>query len=502
MKFQFLVSLVLLSLIGVLQAQTVNPSLTLDMDRISAMNGIRNTGLSIAPGSDIHAVVHDNLNNYAIEWYDQWGNYLDSYTALGTDPDVAFDQNQDQVFVVYELSGRIMLATFSGNNGNYTLMSDQMIATGTHPNIDVNSYGFGSITWEYDQSVWACAFTATPFTLYPPTLIRADAIQPDITAMDYYSIQNLPPSQTWLTCVSTTGELVIMDLSYPLLQAGTIYSSQSQVTWYFTPTTQRFEHPRIASQKNAGFGGYKDLTVVAQDCYGSGSAVKGVFLYNGTGGFTMSNLIDINPHFSSCEGTPWPVVAYERGEVHIAWAQTYDQGCASQVFFTGMSSDVLMNRFLPDGTALGADYAEINLLQDVFDLCRPAIATRNDGVSPVSNISYHESIVYYDPDMLYSKTAFVDSPVYKTETADASIEEPSIKLLTNPASQAIQVITEGEHQYQFELFDFLGKAYSTPSISTIENQHVIDVSDLPNGIYLLHYHSDLESGAFRVIVQN
>jgi len=494
-----------------LNAQSVAPSSNGDASRIvPAANMPLNTGLSIAPGSDIHASVYDSFNSYILEIYDRFGNTLDFHSYDGSNPDVAFDRDQKRVFVTYQLNGNIWLDTYDdqGTPNSYSLVSSQSIAPGKSPNIDINSYGYGTITWEHAQSVWACAITATPLAIYPATLVHTDAAQPDVAVIDYPYPINTPPSETWLTCVNYDGQLVIMDLSYPLLQNGQLASNQFQgFVWYFTPTTARYEHPRIASQHQKNYnsmGGHKNWTVVAQDCFGGGSAVKGVFFYYDFNNFNwvMTNPTDINPDFNQCISDPRPVVAYDRDEVHIAWSQRYFSSCAPQVNYNGLGEDVLMINYTHGGIALGADYFEINEQQSNFNQSRTSIATKYDGNFPVNNSSYIEGMFYHNSVEAFSKSVFATNPAYKTGATTTLSETSSLRLLTNPTSQAITVVTDGGQQYNFTLFDLLGKSHPINRVSSNGTQQTIDVRNLTDGLYILHYSSDQESGSLQVMVKN
>lgn len=504
----FTLALALLTCIT-LHAQSVTPPTTNDVYRTMLVSYPPfNTGLAIAPGSNIHASVYDTYNSHFIEWYDQNGNFLDIHSTDGTDPDVAFDRDQQRVFVTYQLNGRIWLDVY-GNQGtpnSYSLVSTQIIASGSSPNIDINSYGYGTITWEHDNSVWACAITATPLVIYPTTLVHPDAMQPDVAVLDYPYPINTPPDEMMLTCVNYDGLLVIMDLSYPLLQNGLLATNQFQgFTWYFTPTTARYQRPRIASQHQENYtwvGGYKNWTVVAQDCFGGGSAVKAVFHYHNGSNWVMTNPTVINPDFSQCNSDPWPVVAYDRNEVHMAWSQQYFSSCAPQVTYNGTGEDVLMINYTHEGIALGADYFEINDMQNSFHQSRTSIATKYDGNFPVNNNSYIEGMFYHNAAKVFSKSVFATNPAYKTEATTTPSETSSLRLLTNPTSQAITVITDGEQQYNFALFDLLGKSYPVNRASSNGTQQTIDASNLTDGLYILHYSSPLESGSLRVVVKN
>jgi len=103
------------------------------------------------------------------------------------------------------------------------------------------------------------------------------------------------------------------------------------------------------------------------------------------------------------------------------------------------------------------------------------------------NTLSHNSCYYYIDDISVTKCSQVTS-------VNALVETTSLQIFPNPASTEITVTRSSNTSAAFQIVDAFGRMVKTTD--TNSHQAVIDVSDIPNGVYFLKQ-VDNASGAAR-----
>jgi hypothetical protein len=483
-KLLLLACLTLGSSLGA-DAQIINASQPITPIGINTMH----TGIAIAPNEDIQATIYDDGSTYKIQWIEGLtGNILDSDANNGTDPDVAYYGNADALVVAYENGGVIyvdeyFLATLMPVD--YVMGSMTPIALGTYPNVDMNSMGDGILCWEDGGTVWACSFAIGGIVPGPPVAI-ASGFQPDIILLD-------DGVTVALTYVDPSGSLMIQAFSYSALTGGT-YSPIG--VWNFPPINF-YEYPRIASQRNTafGWGPATDFTVVAQDQTSpSTTEVHGYF----SSGFSFTGPVHVNDDFISCVTySPLPVVAYERGRVHIAWNQHYTPSCAMiPVGFSG--KDILLKEFGPTGMTT-TTYEKVNTFASTFIGSATSLSTEYDGFYGINNTNWNEGLVYNDPGDLFWKSRRSTMPSFINEGGPIEERENNFSLAISPVDQTIEVLSESDDFASFQLLDNAGRIVDLKTISNNDNIYSIDISHLSGGMYFLNCSSATSEEVLRIL---
>lgn len=474
-------------------AQIINAT-----DPIMGVAGLPvNTGLAIAPGLDVQAAVYDDgFGMYEIRWIESaTSSIVDIDANAGNDPDVAYYANADALVVAYENGGDIYvddyyLATV-WPTPDYFLNTTTGVASGSYPNVDMNSLGDGILCWEDGGMIWVCSFTIGGFTPDPPVAINPGT-QPDVILLD-------DGVTVALTYVDPGGVLIIETLSYNALtpSGGSMYAPWNQ--WQYPPMMV-YEFPRIASQRNTNFpfGGPGDFTVVAQDFNGTTAEVHAFFA---TGGVIVTPSVLVNNNFMACTTfDPRPVVAYGRNRVNIAWSQDYMGGCSGLgQTMPNNEDDVLYRQYSPTGFT-SPTIEEVNTLQSAFaGVSRTSIAAEYDGNYMITPTNWHEAIIFNDPGDLLWKGKSMASPNWMDESDPTLHREDNFSLVTSPVDQVIEVKSESDAPAEFQLLDNAGRVVELKTISNDGNLYAIDISHLSGGMYFLHCSSTSSQEVLRVM---
>lgn len=463
-----------------------------------------NTGLAVAPDAKGQALVFDDGSGmYQIHWIEIAGpSVVDIESNFGEDPDVAYYGDASQLVVAYENGGDIFVdeymqaAPFPA--ADYFLSGVTHVFNGQAPNIDVNSSGRGVLTWEFGGDVWMSTFNMAPFNLDPPVQFLQGTM-PDIVLFD-------DNNTVAVTFVDQNGSLMIYTLDYGALTGGNpVVTGGHGYDWL--GNTAAF--PRIASQRNMNFGPWDDFTVVAQY---SNSAVAEVYGIFSTGGTISSSPVLINADFAGCPTSdPLPVVAYERGEVHVAWSQDYSGGC-TWLWESSPNNpdDVILANFDFNGNLLFSSipgfptstflYEEVNRLQSNFaGVSRTSISTEYDGFFNINNGNYHEGVAFNDPGDLLWKGRDANVPFFSNQADPQANRDNNFSLVTSPVDQTIEVLSESGAIATFEMLDNAGRIVELKTISNDGNVYSIDISHLSGGIYLLHCTSNSGEEVLRIL---
>ena len=456
-----------------------------------------NTGLAIAPGYDAQAIVFDDgAGNYQINWLQSaTSSIVDVDGQSGNDPDVAYYANADALVVAFEKGGNIYVDDYylgvAWPTPNYFLNATTLVSTGSYPNVDMNSLGDGILCWEDGGNIWVCSFNIGTFTPGPPVVV-AQGTQPDVILLDGGNF-------VALTYVAPGGKLIIETSDYTAIQAGG-YSQYNQ--WGYSPINA-YENPRIASQRNTNFGGgifgsWKDFTVVASDYNGFTYEVQAWFA-NGT--VITNPSVVVNNDFLSCQSKyPRPVVAYERGRVHIAWTQYYPFGC-SGMWQTAPNNedDILLKTFDAFGNT-ATWYEEVNSFQSNFmGTASPSISTEYDGNYVIDNLNWHESLVYNDPSILFWKGRDVTLPNFIDEGDPQLARESVFSLVTSPVEESIEILSSDDAPAVFQLLDNAGRIVEVKKVESNGNSYSLDISYLSSGTYFLKCSSTASEEIVRIL---
>jgi hypothetical protein len=452
---------------------------------------IYNSGLAIAPLYQWQAVVHDGPSGtYVIQWLDPaTGVTLDDDMQNGSNPDVAYFANEDALVVAYENGGAIYVDDYYLSSVfplDYTLNTNNGVAGGINPNIDINSLGQGVLTWGDGAVVYMCSFTMFPFVAGPTVGIAAGKM-PDVALTDN--------GQDIVLTYEQSGQLIIETYDYPTLTFGGIAPTSAPINLPSSGTG--FEWPRVQANRNSAFGGAPEFyTVVAQDRLFGGTYDVWAYFFDAPGNMTLDVLV--NSGVNTClPSDPRPVVAYDRDEVHVAWAQNY----VCSLIGPGLSPhlDVLMVQFDYFGnyasgstTPAPSMFQEVNSTLADFTFSATSLNTVYDGVYSITAANYCEGIVFNDPTMVYWKKR--DPSVIAFRTGAASNYEVSI--VKGIDSDVIEVEIEStidsevalsDVNMEFVLYDAMGRVIDIPTVTESGTSYYIDASQLGNGVYLLHY---------------
>ncbi|XOV66751.1 MAG: hypothetical protein ACFHU9_14085 [Fluviicola sp.] len=455
---------------------------------------VNNTGLAIAPFYHWNAIAFDDgSGQYRIEWRDaSSGALLDSDMQPGDNPDVAYYANADALVVAYENGGDIWVDDYylwSVSPTNYNLNANNNVAPGQNPNIDMSSLGDGVLVWQDGFDIWACTFNIGTFTPGPITWI-ANGDTPDIALLDDNSHVVITYTQG--------GQLVVDTYDFASLQAGSAALTTSNT---FSPSGMGFEHPRVQSNRNSNYGPADFYTVVAQDDLGGSQyLIHGIF-YTGLG---TPNHQKINLHAYNCfSPDPRPVVAYERSQVHVAWAQEYDFAC-STINPVDNGQDVLLAECDFAGNNLNGTtvFLEVNELNANFSESATSINTEYDGNYSINNSNWCEGLAYdypgdllwkiRDPSVTFFRTA---EPGKLTVDIDKGVMS---NFVTVEVSALDETVTENDIEMEFAVYDQSGRLVTVPAFEQNGLVFTIDVTNLEHGIYLLQYTLNGETQAERI----
>lgn len=453
---------------------------------------VNNTGIAIAPDYHWNAIAFDDgSGDYHIQWREAAsGAFLDQHTQPGNNPDVAYYSNADVVVVGYENAGDIWVDEYHLSGWvNYSLTSQTPVATGTNPNIDMNSLGRGVLVWQDGLDIWACAFTIGSFAPTTPVMVGSGE-DPDIALLD--------DNSNVVVTYTQGGILVVETFDFGALWSGSAAVTSSD---FHTPSGIGFEHPRVQSNRNSNFGPADLYTVVAQDDLGGSQyLIHGIF-YTGLGSFTHQKL---NLHAYNCfSPDPLPVVAYERSQVHVAWAQEYDAVC-SGIAPIDNGQDVLLAECDFTGNNLNGMtvFLEVNDLNADFSSSATSINTEYDGNYSINNSNYCEGLAYDYPGDLLWKKRDPSVPVFReagpnkfTVSVDKGVTD---NVITVVVSVSDETITESDLEMTFALYDQSGRVVDLPTFEQEGMLFRIDASILEHGIYLLHYTLNGETKAVRI----
>jgi hypothetical protein len=462
----------------------VNPAMAPDTPIWGA---IENTGIAIAPQYQWQAVVYDDpAGVYYIQWLDAaTGALLHMDKQEGANPDVAYNANAQSCAVAYENSGGIFVDDYYTTPPSpfYSLNMNNGVAGGINPNIDINSLGQGVLTWENGGGVFMCSFTMFPFTPGPTTFIASGSM-PDVALMDN--------GQDIVLTNVQGGQLIMRTYDFPSLTGGSAVPSSPPIV--ALTLGLGFEWPRVQSNRNSLFGGAPELyTVVAQDRMFTGTCDVQAYFYSAPG--VMAGNVLVNNGVNTClPSNPRPVVAYDRDEVHVAWAQDYI--CSFVPPITTPDLDVLMVQFdYSGGYATGFGplmFQEVNSTVANFTFSATSLNTEYDGNFLITPGNYCEGIVFNDPGKLFWKKRDAFLPFFKTGAAS----NYAVSIVKGIDSDVIEVEIEStidsevalsDVNMEFVLYDAMGRVIDVPTVTESGTSYYIDASQLGNGIYLLHY---------------
>lgn len=459
---------------------------------IGVWGPVDNTAIAIAPASHWNAIAFDDgSGDYYVRWFDAAsGLPFDMEMQPGTNPDIAYYNDRSRVSVGYENGGAVWIDEFEITGPNdYSLMASNPIAVGTNPNIDMNSAARGALVWQDGLDIYACAFVVNSFWTGPVTYIGSGE-HPDIALLE-------DNSNAVITYTSGT-QLIIESYDFGSLAGGVAAMTSSNI---ISPSGMGFEHPRIQSNRNALFGPADFYTVVAQDDLGgSNYLIHGIF-FTGLG---VANHQKINLHAYNCfTPDPLPVVAYDRSQVHIAWAQRYNLSC-SGISPVDLGRDVLMAEcdFLGNNLNGSTVFLEVNQLNTNFTNSKTSINTEYDGIYSINNGNYCEGLAYDYPGDLLWKKRDPAVPFFRTAGPDkftiAVDKGVASNLITVEVSTADETITGDDLEMTFALYDQSGRVVEIPTFEQEGMIYRIDATSLEHGIYLLHYTLNGDTKAVRI----
>jgi hypothetical protein len=453
---------------------------------------INNTGIAIAPDMHWNAIAFDDgSGNYYVDWRESVsGVSLDLETNSGSNPDIAYYSNIDAAVVGYENGGDIWVDAFYLTGFvDYSLFTSTPIMSGTNPNIDMNSPGRGALVWQDGSDIWACAFGIGSFSFSTPVMV-GNGEDPDIALLDDNSNVVITYTQG--------GMLIIESFDFGDLSSGIVSLTSSDM---ITPSGTGFEHPRIQSNRNANYGPADFYTVVAQDDLGGSQYLIHGLFYTGLGSYTHHKL---NLHAYNCfSPDPLPVVAYERSQVHVAWAQEYDAAC-SGITPVDLGQDVLMAEcdFMGNNLNGLTVFLEVNNLNSDFSNSKTSINTEYDGNYSINNSNWCEGLAYDYPGDLLWKKRDAATPFFRTSGPDkftVKVDKGvTSNVITVEVANSDESITEGDLEMTFALYDQSGRIVEIPTFEQEGMIYRIDASTLEHGIYLLHYTLNGDTKAVRI----
>ena len=462
---------------------------------IGVWSSVDNTGIAIAPFYHWNAIAYDDPSSgdYYVQWREAaTGNMLDLENQPGYNPDVAYYANADAVVVTYENGGDIWVDDYyllSVTPTDYNINANHNIAPGQNPNIDMNSLGDGVLVWQDGSDIFACSFTIGSFTPGPVVWI-GNGNTPDIALLD---------DNSHVVITYTQGaQLVVNTYDFGALQAGVAAMTTTDT---YTPSGLGFQHPRVQANRNSNYGPSDLYTVVAQDDLGGFRwLIHGIF-YTGLGN---PNHVKVNLHAYNCGSPdPRPVVAYERSQVHIAWAQEYSFSC-SGINPVDNGQDVLLGEFDFMGNNINGltVFREVNRVNGDFSNSATSINTEYDGNYNINNSNWCEGLAYDLPGGLLWKKRDQPLPFFRSAGSD----EYAIEIDKGVTSNLIKVevttmneaFTEEDVVMEFALYDQSGRLIDMPEFRQEGMVFEIDATSLEHGIYLLHYTLNGETQAARI----
>ena len=452
---------------------------------------IENTGLAIAPYYNWNAVVFDDMSgNYVVQWHDPASGLLLHQTMQqGINPDIAYNANRDNVNVSYDLTGMVWVDDYNYTaTPLYTLGANNPIAPGFNSNIDMNSLGQGILTWEDGATVWMCSFTSAPFAAGPPVPVGPGA-HPDIALCD--------DGITIVLTYQQGGILVVDTYDYPSLTGGTIMPIAPPTM--LPPGGLGYSYPRVQANRNSMFGPPDLYTIVAQDNMGGGLFDVWSYFFVGPGTPVNTDLTNIAVNMCA-PSFPLPVVAYDRDQVHVAFAQNYT---CSGIPSPPIRRDVLMKEYDYFGTPIFGPtvYREVNSSMLNFTFSSTSLNTEYDGDYMVTSANYCEGVCFNDPAYLIWKFRDQGVPVFRTtqDNFTVSIDKGVTSNLINvEVSSLDETITEEDVEMDFALYDQSGRLIEIPTFERNGMTFQIDATSLEQGIYLLQYTLNGETKAERI----
>jgi len=488
--------LAFLGLMTITHAQNIVQSTNFDNPLWGAT---QNTGVAIAPFYHWNAIVFDDLpsSSYYIRWCDaSTGALLDLDSGAGSNPDVAYSSNADALVVAYENGGNIFvddyyLATVSPTD--YNLNIANFVAGGINPNVDMNSASNGVLTWESFGLVWMCSFNIGTFTAGPVVPIALGS-NPDVALLDNNTDLVLTYEQS--------GQIVIATYDYSVLQIGGALPTTPPMM--IPPNGTTLELPRVQSNRNSGFGPSELFTVVAQDDMGGTFDVRAFFF--SAPGFMVNNLV-VNNGINMCTpSSPRPVVAYDRDEVHIAFAQDYS--CSTVPPGDPSARDVLMAVYDHGGNLIPPpppqNFLEVNNFDFDFTFSATSLNTEYDGDYMITGTNYCEGIAFSctTPDLTLWKVRDFAGPVFRQGDTNVSgvkvVKGVSEDVILVEVENTEGILTPSDLKMEFTLYDQSGRVVALPQYSQEGMIFRIDASALEYGIYLLHYTLNGETKAERI----
>jgi hypothetical protein len=457
---------------------------------------IENTGIAIAPEAQWNAIAFDDPSgDYYVEWRDAaTGGFLWQETQPGRDPDVAYYLDHTEMVVGYENGGDIYVDdyTYMGGAAQYSLSAQTFIDQGITPNIDMNSMGFGVITWENGGDVYMCSYDIGG--VVGPVVGVNGGITPDIALMDNND-------HVILTYVQGS-DLFIETYDYGALTGGSLSPTSGTVV---VPTSgSGFEWPRLQSNRNSLFGPADFYTVVAQDMVGGDYEVWAYF-FDSPG--NMINMSFVNDGVNMCSPSfPRPVVAYERDQIHVAFSQDYT---CSGIPSSSAMTDVLMvqydlnGNYFPWSTTPGPGaFQQINDWNFNFTFSATSLNTEYDGLDPIYDATFCEGIAYNDPGDLFWKSRTASNFFFRTSGTDkftVKVDKGvTSNLITLEVATSDETLTEGDLEMTFALYDQSGRVVDVPTFEQEGMVYRIDATSLEHGIYLLHYTLNGDTKAVRI----
>ncbi len=471
-------------LTGLANAQIVQPTVPdIHVDNIYPSN----SGIAVSPqygnnlSTGVIAPVYDYPQGYRIQWFDESGNLLDHAAREGSDPDIAYTETVEDCVVGIEKNGGIELEHFRLTSNTPILYSywsnDVASASGSYPNVDINSNGNGVVCYERAGEVWAVPFivtTVVQVTGSPVQLSTSGGTQPDIVLLD--SEDNIV-----VTYINGSGRLMIESFNYSNFLGGTATLTSQ---YFYNPTYTYFNYPRISANRHANYASVDYYAVVASEDNGSGYDVHGYFYCGGAAPVYAL----VNNALENCSNpVTRPVVTHDRGRVHVIWGQTHTPICGSPAS-TYWGEDVLMGEFTPCGTNLNGatNYLRINTASGHFPYSISAINVKYDALLPVSNTTAIEAVFYTDDTDSYIKRRSAASPSYMP-TAPSGITVSKLAEASDIEVTVHDAAISEMYPATFRLYNQLGQEIELLSTGQDGNVYHLDAKNLSSGTYLLHY---------------
>ena len=464
-----------------------------------------NTGIAIAPSNDpglqFIAIAYDTIAvEHYIHWYDKNGNFLYSMQQATGDPDVAYIYNIDLLAIVsYDatLGGELWLDIYAYNSSQTPLYfrNGTWGPDGIYPNIDINSFGHGIISFERNDSVF---LTVPTLNYSSPGFSNSYFVdhgtQPDVVITD--------DSTIGIVTYVDSGDLYIVEFDYQAFFQGGTFNAID--THYYPANGKPFAFPRIASSRNVNFTSVDHWTVVAERDSHHIQAVS----FEGN---SVIGPYTVDTGLVNCRSSR-PVVTYTENKIVFAWAEDYSSCSHSNTVNGSTEKDVLLREF--DATTLNMlnsnDMFEVNRFQGTFHHAIPAISSSYDGNFPLmSSGDGLEAIIYNDADSVYFKprtysTAYRRSNPQEKPYYETIAEDSKIKLIENPVSgKTIRLLKhEGLNVEQLIFFSLDGTQHNLNLKNTTDVNHInVDVSQITEGMYFLKIVTTEQIYSVKVIIR-